>query len=132
MIFSFTVNVWKRGVMPHNRLTFVKFHHFSHYTRKGYTEKIPFDLYRCECGNEVVRRRTSVKSENQNSIFSCGCLRMENVRKLHASGLATKGNKRGARKGHIPHNKGKIRITQNGKIRYVDDQELREIYYGVA
>jgi hypothetical protein len=118
--------------MPVNRLTFVKFHHFSHYTRKGYTEKIPFDLYRCECGNEVVRRRTCVKSENPNSIFSCGCLRMENVRKLHTSGLATKGNKRGARKGHIPHNKGKTRITENGKIRYVDDQELREIYYGVT
>ena len=118
--------------MPVNRLQFVRFDHFHYYTRKGYTEKIPFDLYRCECGNEVVRRRTCVKSENQNSIFSCGCLRMENVRKLHASGLAVKGNKAGRKKGCTPHNKGKTRITQNGKIRYVGDQELREIYYGVA
>ena len=115
-----------------NRLTFVKFHHFHHYTRKGYTEKIPFDVYRCECGKEVVKRRVSVKSENPNSVFSCGCLRMENVRKLHASGLAVKGNKAGRKKGCTPHNKGKTRITQNGKIRYVDDQELREIFYGVT
>tara|TARA_S200002703_G_C3662590_1_gene203507 strand:- start:124 stop:486 length:363 start_codon:yes stop_codon:yes gene_type:complete len=115
-----------------NRLTFVKFHHFYHYTRKGYTEKIPFDLYRCECGKEVVKRRVSVKSENPNSVFSCGCLRMENVRKLHSSGLAVKGNKAGRKKGCTPHNKGKVRITLNGKIRYVNDQELSEIYYGVA
>ena len=116
-----------------NRLTFVKFHHFGKYQRKGYIEKIPYDLYRCECGNHVVRRRSSVKSENQNSIFSCGCLRLDNVRRLHELGLAQKGKgKPGARKGHIPHNKGKVRITQNGKIRYVDDQQLAEIYYGVT
>ena len=115
-----------------NRLTFVRFHHFYHYTRKGYTEKIPFDVYRCECGNEVVKRRVSVKSKNPNSVFSCGCLRMENVRKLHSSGLAVKGNKAGRKKGCTPHNKGKVRITQNGKIRYVDDQQLAEIYYGVT
>jgi len=114
-----------------NRLTFVRFHHFYHYTRKGYTEKIPFDVYRCECGNEVVKRRVSVKSENPNSVFSCGCLRMENVRKLHASGLAVKGNKAGRKKGCTPHNKGKVRITQNGKIRYVNDRELAELHYGV-
>ena len=115
-----------------NRLTFVKFHHFQHYTRKGYTEKIPFDVYRCECGNEVVKRRALVKSQNPNSVFSCGCLRLENVRKLHSSGLAVKGNKAGRKKGCIPFNKGKVRITQNGKIRYVDDQQLAEIYYGVT
>ena len=115
-----------------NRLTFVKFHHFYHYTRKGYTEKIPFDLYRCECGKEVVKRRVSVKSENPNSVFSCGCLRLENARKLHTLGLAQKGNKAGRKKGCTPDNKGKTRITQNGKIRYVNDQELSEIYYGVA
>ena len=115
-----------------NRLTFVRFHHFYHYTRKGYTEKIPFDVYRCECGNEVVKRRVSVKSKNPNSVFSCGCLRMENVMKLHSSGLAVKGNKAGRKKGCTPHNKGKVRITQNGKIRYVDDQQLAEIYYGVT
>ena len=114
-----------------NRLTFVRFHHFYHYTRKGYTEKIPFDVYRCECGNEVVKRRTSVKSKNPNSVFSCGCLRMENVRKLHSSGLAVKGNKAGRKKGCTPHNKGKVRITLNGKIRYVNDQELAELHYGV-
>ena len=114
-----------------NRLTFVKFHHFYHYTRKGYTEKIPFDVYRCECGKEVVKRRVSVKSENPNSVFSCGCLRMENVRKLHSSGLAVKGNKAGRKKGCTPHNKGKVRITQNGKIRYVNDRELAELHYGV-
>jgi hypothetical protein len=114
-----------------NRLTFVRFHHFYHYTRKGYTEKIPFDVYRCECGKEVVKRRVSVKSKNPNSVFSCGCLRMENVRKLHASGLAVKGNKAGRKKGCTPHNKGKIRIIQDGKIRYVNDRELAELHYGV-
>jgi hypothetical protein len=114
-----------------NRLTFVRFHHFYYYTRKGYTEKIPFDVYRCECGKEVVKRRVSVKSKNPNSVFSCGCLRMENVRKLHASGLAVKGNKAGRKKGCTPHNKGKIRIIQDGKIRYVNDRELAELHYGV-
>jgi len=72
-----------------------------------------------------------VKSENPNSVFSCGCLRMENVRKLHSSGLSVKGNKAGRKKGCTPHNKGKIRIIQDGKIRYVNDQELSEIYWGV-
>ena len=114
-----------------NRLTFVRFHHFYHYTRKGYTEKIPFDVYRCECGKEVVKRRVSVKSKNPNSVFSCGCLRLENVRKLHSSGLSVKGNKAGRKKGCIPYNKGKVRITLNGKIRYVNDQELAELHYGV-
>jgi len=132
LISSFTVNVLKRDVMPHNRLSFVRFHHFQHYTRKGYTEKIPFDLYRCECGNEVVKRRASVKSQNPNSVFSCGCLRLENAKKLHSQKLAANRNKAGRKKGCIPFNKGKVRITQNGKIRYVDDQQLAEIYYGVT
>ena len=59
-------------------------------------------------------------------------LEIGECKKLHSQKLAVKGNKAGRKKGCIPFNKGKVRITQNGKIRYVDDQQLAEIYYGVS
>ena len=120
-----------RGAMPEQRLKFVRFVGFKEYLRpSGHKERIQYNLYQCVCGNQKVIRKSSVTDKNNNSSFSCGCLRMENLQKILEKGLNRHGGK--GKTGQKAHNKGKVRITEKGKIRYVNDQELAEIYYGVA
>jgi len=131
LISSFIVSVWMRGAMPEQRLKFVRFVEFKEYLRpSGRKERIQYNLYQCVCGNQKVIRKSSVTDKNNNSSFSCGCLRMENLQKILEKGLNRHKGK--GKTGQKAHNKGKVRITLNGKIRYVDDRELAEIYYGVA
>ena len=116
---------------PKNRLTFLRFSHFYHYKRpSGFTEKIPFNLYQCECGNQKVIRESSVLNHRSQSAWSCGCLRRDNMRDIHSKGLNRHGGNKHC-EGRGATNKGKIRIKENGRNRYVTMQELTDIYYGL-
>ena len=116
--------------MLQQRLKFLKFSHYKIYTRKrGYKEKIVFDLYQCSCGKKKIARRSCVNSPNQNSTWSCGCLRSESARRLCNEGLNRHGK---GSPGRPAHNKGKVEILEDGRKRYVTEQELREIHYGIS
>jgi len=61
--------------LPESRLTFVKFDHFREYKRRdGYTQNIPYDLYKCACGKAKVICRRHVA---RGTTISCGCLQRE-------------------------------------------------------
>ena len=124
-----------------SRLTFVRHSHLQEYkTKKGYVNKIPYDVYRCECGTEKVIRREHVK---RGKTLSCGCLNRELSSKRMHSGLnliqyrvsgGNKGNRLGGggKKGQIAHNKGKIYLKDNPPgEKYVSEGRLDAIFYGV-
>ena len=128
MISSFIESVWMRGAMPEQRLKFVRFVGFKEYLRpSGRKERIQYNLYQCVCGNQKVIRKSSVTDKNNNSSFSCGCLRMENLQKILEKGLNRHGGK--GKTGQKAHNKGKIRIEVDGKIRFVEKEEADEILH---
>ena len=127
MTSSSIVNVWMRGAMPEQRLTFVRHHHSRNYTRpSGFIEKVPYCLYQCVCGKQKVLRKSSVTDKRRNSAWSCGCLRLENLQKIREKGLNKNGT---GRKGKPSHNKGKVRIEVEGKIRFVTPKEADEILH---
>tara|TARA_R110002020_G_scaffold255088_2_gene468868 strand:- start:877 stop:1233 length:357 start_codon:yes stop_codon:yes gene_type:complete len=118
--------------MTSSRLTFIK----NVYVKKLYKKKHgqvvnkPYDLYRCECGNYKVASRPSVKSRHSNSVFSCGCLRKENIRKLNGKGLnRNPGNT--SKVGRKASNKGKVAVYVDGKKRFVTREEALQITWGV-
>ena len=87
-------------------------------------------LYQCECGNKKVIQRASVK---RGSSLSCGCYKQEVTTKRNETHRGY-GNK--SRTGQTPDNKGKIRIHKipndpKSPFRYVTEQELTKIYWGV-
>jgi len=116
------------------RLTFIRNVYKKIYTRpNGYTETKLYDLYKCDCGNEKIVCRQSVQSKASKSTWSCGCLRVENMRRLIAKGLnRNPGNL--SRAGKTPHNKGKVAIYLDGRKKFVTKQEadriLSDLYYG--
>ena len=127
MTSSSIVNVWMRGAMPEQRLTFVRHHHSRNYTRpSGFIEKVPYCLYQCVCGKQKVLRKSSVTDKRRNSAWSWGCLRLENLQKIREKGLNRNGN---GRKGKPSPNKGKVRIEVDGKIRFVTPKEADEILH---
>ena len=120
-------NAWMRGAMPEQRLTYVRHHHNKDYTRpSGYVERVPYNLYQCVCGKQKVLRKSSVTDKRRNSAWSCGCLRLENLQRIREMGLDRNGN---GRKGKPTHNKGKVRIEVDGKIRFVKPKEADEILH---
>ena len=128
--------------MPESRLTFVRFSHLKRDRYKEDRRKGPvirrarkYNLYKCECGNEVVVREDTVKDGNT---LSCGCLARENsserMKKLIAEGLNRFG---GGKKGLTSSIKGKFRIFDdhskrvpgsNKGGRFVTHEELEEIW----
>ena len=108
------------------RLSFIKNVYVKKYTRPyGYTESKPYDLYKCVCGNEKIFSRASVRSKDQNSTWSCGCIKIETIKKV----IKERKNIHKTIKGHPAHNKGKIGIMENGKRRYIELKELNEMYH---
>jgi hypothetical protein len=114
--------------MPEQRLTYVRHHHTRNYQRpSGLIEKVPYCLYQCVCGKQKVLRRSSVADKKRNSAWSCGCLRMENLQKILEKGLNRNRGK--GKTGQKAHNKGKVRIELDGKIRFVKPKEADEILH---
>jgi len=108
------------------RLSFIKNVYVKKYIRSnGYIESKPYDLYKCVCGNNKIVSRLSVKSKAQNSTWSCGCITRETLKKINQE----RKNVHKTHSGHPAHNKGKIEIIENGKIRYIWLKELNEIYH---
>ena len=108
------------------RLSFIKNVYVKKYIRpNGYIQNKPYDLYRCLCGNEKIISRASVRSKDQKSAWSCGCITKETIKKV----IAERKNVHKTNSGHPAHNKGKIRIVENGKIRYIWLKELNEMYH---
>jgi hypothetical protein len=119
----------KSTTQTKNRLTFLRFDHFKEYTRKGtgYKEKIVYNLYQCSCGRQKVARKLQVNSRSRNSTFSCGCLKQENLKRINDLGL----NRHPHIKVKKAHNKGKVCIRINGRNKYVTQEKLKAMYYGV-
>lgn len=46
----------------------------EYYHDNGYEKKISMGLYKCECGNEFVCRKTKIKT---GATRSCGCLKQK-------------------------------------------------------
>tara|TARA_Y100000034_G_C6677823_1_gene297850 strand:- start:140 stop:544 length:405 start_codon:yes stop_codon:yes gene_type:complete len=128
--------------MPESRLTFLRFSHLKKDTykedrRKGTVIRRvrKYNLYKCECGNEIVTREDSFKDGNT---LSCGCLSRElsseKMKRIVREGLNKSG---GGKKGQKSPNKGKICIFDdpskkirgsNKGGRYVTPEELEEIW----
>ena len=115
------------GKMKGTRLTVIKYSHT--------VNKKSIYLFRCDCGNEKKLRMDHVQ---QGEIVSCGCrqaeARIENLEKTKdiRPALISEG-----KQGKEPANKGKFAIYQypgskldKGKVCYVDDAELSQIYHG--
>ena len=97
--------------------------------RKGHA----FWLYQCICGTRKIIQQSSV---NRGLSRSCGCLKKEITvrRNIEQKGFQ---NKNKSNKGLTPANKGKIRIHKipndpSSPFRYVTEQELTKIYWGVT
>jgi len=115
--------------MPQQRLKFIRNVYSKKYVRpNGYVDSKPYDLYQCICGNKKIASRLSVKSKAQKSTWSCGCITRETIKQVNAD----KKNVHKTHSGHPAHNKGKVQILEDGRKRYVTEQELREIHYGIA
>ena len=96
--------------------------------RKGHA----FWWYQCSCGNTKIIQQSSV---NRGLSRSCGCLKKEITvrRNIEQKGFQ---NKNKSNKGLTPANKGKIKIHKipndpSSPCRYVTEQELTKIYWGV-
>ena len=96
--------------------------------RKGHA----FWLYQCSCGTRKIIQQSSV---NRGLSRSCGCLKKEITvrRNIEQKGFQ---NKNKSNKGLTPANKGKIKIHKipndpTSPCRYVTEQELTKIYWGV-
>ena len=95
-----------------------------------YRQKKAFWLYQCSCGNKKVIDKFS---DEYGQTISCGCYKkefLEEYNKHHRSF----GNK--SKTGQTQHNKGKIRIYKvpndpKSPFRYVTEEELTKIYWGV-
>jgi len=128
--------------MIDSRLTYVRFSHlkkdkYKEARRKGTVIRRvrKYNLYKCECGNEVVVREDTAKDGNT---LSCGCLSRENsskrMKKLIAKGLNKFG---GGKKGQKSSIKGRFCIFDdlskgvpgsNKGGRFVTLEELEEIW----
>jgi len=109
-----------------SRLTFIKHIGIKVYTKpNGYKNNKVYNLYQCSCGNKKVLFKGSVESKAQNSTWSCGCITRETIKKVNQE----RKNIHKTHSGHPAHNKGKIEITENGKIRYIWLKELNEMYH---
>jgi|TARA_Y100000310_G_C20625446_1_gene785606 hypothetical protein len=107
--------------------------------------------FRCDCGKLICKRSHSIGSGKKRT-KSCGCLRDEWVRNIKKdpkkyctkavqSSWIKKGqslNKTRGSTGKTAHNRGKICIYENqnvvhknSKRKYVTQQQLNEMYYGV-
>ena len=114
--------------MPEQRLAYVRHHHNKDYTSpSGRIERVQYNLYQCVCGKQKVLRRSSVTDKKRNSAWSCGCLRLENLQKILEKGLNRNRGK--GKTGQKAHNKGKVRIEVDGKIRFVTPKEADEILH---
>ena len=117
------------GRIKGTRLTVVKFSHRDDKYRK-------IMLFRCDCGNYKKIRLHHVQ---RMEIKSCGCLQKEfkhppdHMEKMRASPKRLP-NLRKVKASTPSERKGKIRIevpAGSKKYKYITEQELFSIYYGV-
>jgi hypothetical protein len=124
--------------VAHSRLIKVRFSHSEKYTYSGSSSTKTFNVYKCECGKEIVKRQDQVRSGR---IKSCGCLKKEQDKKnlkapLNWGNWMGAGRKKGC-KGSKNVNKGKIPIYETptnphkSKRHYVTKEEFNDMYYGV-
>ena len=116
--------------MPENRLTFERFAYFKDYIRPtGYVQKVPYNWYRCSCGNKTAVRKGLAGLH----IFSCGCLRRETRIRMNAEGNRGPGGCRPKNGVRAPaHNKGKIYVKDNPPgEKYVTPERHDAMYYGL-
>jgi len=113
-----------------SRLTYIKHSHFVFYDQKdGRRRGYAYAYYRCSCGTLKVICKKNVDCGHTKS---CGCLRVENGHRMRKENLAYTGGRGGWSEEykHLPSPiKGKIRIIEDGKARYVFESELYEIYW---
>ena len=130
--------------MSESRLTYVRFSHFRDYIKEGkYVQRVPYDVYKCVCGNEKAIQRHKV---NAGRTLSCGCLNREIHSKRMKSELmaqyrvvgGNEGNKYGGggKKGSKAHNKGKVFIPdypnkRHSTGRFMKREEADALYYGI-
>ena len=108
--------------VPENRLTFERFAYFRDYIRPtGYVQKVPYNWYRCSCGNKTAVRKGLAGVH----VFSSGCVRRETRIRMNAEG------NRGPREAPA-HNKGKIYVKDNPQgEKYVTPERHDAMYYGL-
>ena len=124
------------GKIPHTRLTMVR---YSHHDQKHHR----VNVYECDCGTMKRIRQDHVLNGD---VKSCGCWgkqmkgpeRMQQLRDLpqRMDNLKQAFKEGRIRRGHIPSpNKGRIRIEEppgSGKYRYVTDQQLNDMFWGIS
>jgi len=118
--------------MGTSRLTYEGYSHTTHYKEKdGRRRNRVFNFYRCQCGRRKVIREHYV---NTGHTRSCGCLRADAGRRTWKKNLGYHKGRGGwdEKFRHMPSpNKGKIRIKENGRIRFVSEEELAGMFWGV-
>lgn len=124
------------SIITNQRLTFVRFSHFKHYTSPttGKSQDVPYDVFKCICGKEHIAQRRLVK---EGRIRSCGCLNAQlasiRMKKLNDAGRMKHNNRRSyKRQRYWASNKGKIRqYREDGSWYMVTPERADAIYYGL-
>ena len=89
-----------------------------------------YNLYQCECGNQKILQKNNV---NSGDTKSCGCL-LKEVARENLKNMPEYLKKKGGRKKGVSvpsSNKGKIRIIEDGKRRYITEGELAAMFWGI-
>ena len=103
--------------MPEQRLTFVKYSKTEIYVRPdGHNEGVVYNLYKCSCGNLYEARQRCVESKAQSSTWACGCLKLENVKRINDQRKNVHGK---YNKSKPSPTKGRKAIMVNGKRKYL-------------
>ena len=124
------------GRIPGTRLTMVR---YSHHDQKSHR----VNVYECQCGTMKRIRQDHVLNGD---VKSCGCWgkqmkgpeRMQQLRDLpqRVANLKQAFKEGRIRRGHVPSPiKGRIRIEEppgSGKYRYVTDQQLSDMFWGIS
>lgn len=123
------------GKIKGTRLTMIR---YSHHDEKSHR----VNVYECQCG---IMKKIRMDHVMNGDVKSCGCWgkqmkgpeRMQQLRDLpqRVDNLRKAFKEGRIRRGHVPGPiKGRIRIEEpigSGKYRYVTDQQLSDMFWGI-